>query len=343
MDDISIGAFAQATGLTPKALRLYDELGLLAPAAVDSQTGYRRYADDQLEQARLVAALRRVGMPLARIRTAIGLPPALAAAELRSFWRQTEADVRSRRVAVDALITELRSRERTMSTKHTPEIRAGHATGRGTRPRMQDAAYVGSTLWALADGFHNDDGKGADVAPRLLDALAAEDGSIGAERIDEILTDVAASLPAGSPIGTTLTAITVSGDVATVIHVGDSRAFLLRDGVLRQVTTDHTEIAALVDEGRLTEEEARLHPRRAILNRAIAAGAPADPDVTGWTMLAGDRIVLTTDGVHALLEADAFADMLDGEPQEAADRVAAAVIAQGAPDDYGVIVLAVGV
>src|ERR1700683_4252241 len=83
---MSSGEFARASGLTRQALRLYDELGLLTPARVDPQSGYRFYAPAQLEQARLVAWLRRLGMPLAEIRAVSTLPPAQAASEMAACW-----------------------------------------------------------------------------------------------------------------------------------------------------------------------------------------------------------------------------------------------------------------
>jgi protein phosphatase len=79
MEQMTIGEFAREAGLTAKALRLYDEMGLIAPAAVDAATGYRYYRPDQLERARLVASLRLVGMPLARIREVADLPREAAA------------------------------------------------------------------------------------------------------------------------------------------------------------------------------------------------------------------------------------------------------------------------
>ena len=94
---LTIGEFARASRLTAKALRLYDELGLLPPARVDPVSGYRFYQPDQLERARLVAWLRRLGMPLARIRVVCDLPPGAAAAEVAAFWAQAEADLASRR------------------------------------------------------------------------------------------------------------------------------------------------------------------------------------------------------------------------------------------------------
>jgi DNA-binding transcriptional MerR regulator len=98
------GAFAQASGLSRKALRLYDELGLLHPARVDPDTLYRFYHPGQLEQARLVAWLRRLGMPLAVIRSVSGLPPAQAAGELAAYWATVEAEIAARRELATFLI-----------------------------------------------------------------------------------------------------------------------------------------------------------------------------------------------------------------------------------------------
>ena len=108
---LTIGEFARASHLSPKALRLYDELGLLTPARVDPVSGYRLYEPGQLEQARLVAWLRRLGMPLARIRVVCDLPPAAAAAEVAAFWAQAEADLASRRDLAAFLTTYLAARE----------------------------------------------------------------------------------------------------------------------------------------------------------------------------------------------------------------------------------------
>src|SRR5215471_9621043 len=98
---LTIGTFARTAMLTPKALRLYDEMDLLRPAAVDSESGYRLYHPDQLNHARLIARLRGIGMPLADIRTVCGLAPAAAAAAVKAYWKEVVADTatRARRVA----------------------------------------------------------------------------------------------------------------------------------------------------------------------------------------------------------------------------------------------------
>lgn len=327
----TIGEFAALTGLTPKALRIYDRLDLLAPAAVDPLTGYRSYAPEQVERARLVAALRRVGVPLARIRIIADLPAAAAAAELTSYWRQTEADLRSRRVVVHGLIADLREQEIEMTTTKTPALRVETLLLQGSRSEQDDAVMVTDHTWAVADGFGP---RGGEVAHRALDAVRRAGG-----RADALEAAFATKTDADS--GCTLTVVALSGDVATIAHLGDSRAWLARDGVLRQLTFDHSEVATLVEEGRLSEEEARLHPRRAVLNRAIAAGLPSDPDVTGVRVVTGDRLLLSTDGLHALLPTARIADILTAATSVAAarDDLTAAIQHAGAPDNAAAVII----
>jgi protein phosphatase len=97
MDLLTIGSFARAARLSPKALRLYDELGLLRPAYVDPVSGYRFYDPGQLEHARLVAWLRRLGMPLARTRVVCELPALAAAREISAYWSGVESATAARR------------------------------------------------------------------------------------------------------------------------------------------------------------------------------------------------------------------------------------------------------
>ncbi len=141
--------------------------------------------------------------------------------------------------------------------------------------------------------------------------------------------------------GTTLTALLLVGDRALVAHVGDSRAYAVRDGSLQRLTRDHTVVQSLVDEGRLTEDEARDDPDRARLNRALGHGSPSAPDLSVRAVTTGDRFVLTTDGVHGVLEPRQLAELLlmPGSPDEVAAAVEAAVLSAGAPDNYGVVVV----
>src|ERR1700678_1734801 len=115
VDLMSSGEFARASGLSRKALRLYDELGLLPPAQVDPASLYRLYDPAQLEQARLVAWLRRLGMPLAAIRSVSTLPAGRAATELADYWAGVEAETAARRELAGFLIGYLSGKDTAMT------------------------------------------------------------------------------------------------------------------------------------------------------------------------------------------------------------------------------------
>ena len=159
MELMTSGAFAQASGLSRKALRLYDELGLLHPARVDPDTLYRFYHPGQLEQARLVAWLRRLGMPLAVIRSVSGLPPARAAVELAAYWATVEAEIAARRELAAFLIGYLSGKDPGKDTamsesQGTLTVRYGVRSDIGLhREDNEDAAYAGARLLAVADGM----------------------------------------------------------------------------------------------------------------------------------------------------------------------------------------------
>jgi PPM family protein phosphatase len=339
MERMTIGEFAREAGLTAKALRLYDEMGLIEPAEVDPATGYRFYGPDQLERARLVASLRLVGMPLARIREVADLPREAAAAALTSYWRQVEADTRTRRTRVHALVEDMRAKETQMSGISTSRSEVASRLEQGSRAEQRDAIDTGEKVWVVADGtatsghaasaavtaFRRSELVGEPVAA-LDAAMARAQGAVEA-------------LGGGRAESSTLTATWLLDDRLAVAHIGDSRAWLLRDGELSRLTTDHTEVQSLIDNGSLTEEEAFGDPRRNLLNRAIAAGVPAEADVFVVPVQERDRVVLTTDGVHSVLAPDRLRVLLAiGTPQESVDAVSAAVEGAGAPDNYAVVV-----
>lgn len=111
---LSIGEFARESRLSPKALRLYDELGLLEPAHVDPTTGYRWYRIEQVERARAVASLRRIGVPLATIRDTLALPPESAGEAVLALWAEAEAEHAARRMLVGHLVERLHGRKTAM-------------------------------------------------------------------------------------------------------------------------------------------------------------------------------------------------------------------------------------
>ena len=349
MDHLSIGEFARASGLSAKALRLYDELDLLPPAHVDQANGYRYYTHDQLQRAHLVARLRLVGMPLVRIRSVLELPGPAAAAELTAYWRQVLADNATRQEIVQSLVLELRARESTMHEPTSHTLSTAVRRGQGGREQQLDAAYAGTSLFAVADGYGDSESAQAVVAA-VAQLDGAEPGPDAEAALDSAVTSAAAGT-SGRKGGTTLTTLWVGDGRALAAHVGDARLLQVRDGATTRLTRDHTLVAALVEEGRLTEDEARSHPHRLLLNRAltdgrIVAGDPGDlrtgiADVREVDVRSGDRLVLVTDGVHTVLDAGRLEDVLTSgrDAGAVADQVADLVEQAGAPDNYSVVVV----
>ena len=122
MDQMSIGEFARDSRLSAKALRLYDELGLLPPARVDEDSGYRFYEPGQLKQARLIAALRQLQVPLAEIKAILPLEPVQAAERVQQFWAATEAENTARRALATYLVDELSGRRPVVYEVKTREM-----------------------------------------------------------------------------------------------------------------------------------------------------------------------------------------------------------------------------
>ncbi len=341
---MSIGEFARASGLTPKALRLYDELGLLAPADVVPHTGYRSYDPAQLGPARLIAALRGVGMPLARIRVVGALPARAAAVEVRSWWRQVEADTLARSEQVHFLIDDLVTEERDMTSAcELPRLDHGTRTDRGlVRESNEDVAFAGTRLFAVADGF-GAQGTGRTAGQVALDALSPLDSPDAGDDLAGAVAQARNALaadPAWKDTGTTLTAVLWSGTGYAVAHVGDSRLYLLRGGELTVITHDHTYVQSLVEDGRLTPEEAAVHPERATLLRALSPDS-SEPDLHLRDALPGDRYLLCTDGLHAVVGNDVLREVLTGPDAASptADRLVSAAREAGAPDNVACVVI----
>lgn len=332
MDLLTTGAFARASGLTRKALRLYDELGLLRPAVVDESTGYRYYGRDQLAHATLVAWLRRVGMPLARIRSVCDA--ADRAKAIRTWWAETERDTAARRDLVHGLLSTYDTQEPSMTTF---VLDAAATTDRGlVRPADLDRASAGPTPLAVSDGFGP---AGAEVSAALVARVAALPSSD--ETLEQLQSLVASAGGDDPDSGATVTALVrCGGDRIALVHVGDSRASLLRDGQLSRLTHDHTLVAAMVEAGELAETEAASHPQRSVLLRAVTPGADDDPDLARHTVHAGDCILLATDGLHTVVAADAIASALrdSTSPAGTVARLIELAHAAGAPHNIAVAV-----
>ncbi|MGW1468322.1 MerR family transcriptional regulator [Streptomyces sp. NPDC002308] len=351
---LTIGAFARASRLSPKALRLYDELGLLPPARVDPTTGYRFYAPEQLERARLVAWLRRLGMPLARIQRICALDAAAAAQEVRVFWAQVEADTTARRDLASFLVDHLSGKDPAMPTTAEPlGIRYAALSDRGlSRESNQDTAYAGPRLLAVADGFGRAGASASAAAVEALKQLRTD--GIPPEELLNILGDAVEQ--AGRSInetagygtsaeegGTTLSAMLWTGSSLALVHIGDCRIHLLRNGELFQITQDHTVVQSMVDEGRISPEEALSHPQQSLLLRALGHENNA-PDTRLHDTRRGDRYLLCSDGLSAVASAEAIHRVLSEarEPEQAVRELVALANASGGPDNVSCVVADVG-
>jgi PPM family protein phosphatase len=351
MELMTSGAFARASGLSRKALRLYDELGLLRPAEVDPVSQYRRYDPAQLEQARLVAWLRRLGMPLAGIRAVSTLPRMRAAAELAAYWDRVEAETVARRELAAFLIGYLSGKDTAVcDAQGTLAVRCGMQSDIGLRREgNEDSAYAGARLLAVADGMGGHAG-GEVASAAVIEALRPLDTEVPAgellnalehavRRAGSTLRDMVANDPSLLGMGTTLTALLWSGSQLGLVHIGDSRAYLVRDGEVFQITHDHTLVQSLLDEGKITAGEVASHPQRSLLLQALGAGSFV-PDLQLHEARLGDRYLLSSDGLHQVADAEAVAQVLltVPDPDQAAKDLIALAIAGGGPDNITCIV-----
>ncbi|MEU7021295.1 MerR family transcriptional regulator [Streptomyces sp. NPDC046203] len=382
---LTIGDFARASGLSAKALRRYDETGLLPPARVDPYTGYRYYSPDQVEQARLVRWLRHIGMPLAdtgRVCALYAADAAGAARAIRAYWAEVEARTAVRRDLAVSLADRMggpSTMTHTHTPTHTPTTSSGATSGAGTgplrfaaavrldrglvRPVQQDAAYAGPCLLAVADGYGPKGERAASAAVAALVAVADGTGGVpgpgpgaapvragdalnaledGVREANLRVAGSAAGPGAGS--GATLTAALLTGNRLTLAHVGDSRAYLLRDGVLQRLTRDHTVVQALVDAGELDPAEAAERPDRAVLLKALDGGdVPPEPEFGVREVRAGDRVLLCTDGLSAVVDAETLGAALGGTSggvgvEEAVRALVEAARGCGGPDNVACVV-----
>ncbi|MFB7395500.1 MerR family transcriptional regulator [Streptomyces sp. NPDC056191] len=373
---LTIGDFARASRLSAKALRRYDELGLLPPARVDPFTGYRYYAEEQLERARLIAWLRGIGMPLAEVGRVCALyasDASGAARAIRGYWARVESETAARRDLAASLVDRLKGP--TEMTDETADETAdaatdetadaatgGTADGTAGRPAFvlrtavrldrglvraaqQDAAHAGPHLLAVADGYGPEGGRAALAAVGALEAVPPPAPSARAGDVLNALEDaVRAADGAVSGLaesGTTLTAAVWTGGRLALAHVGDSRAYLLRDGAFVRLTRDHTVVQALVDAGELDPAEAADRPDRALLLKALDGGnAAPEPELGVHETRPGDRYLLCTDGLSAVAPADDIRRALAAGvgPDEAAEALVALARERGGPDNVACVV-----
>jgi len=342
---LTIGEFARAARLSPRALRLYDKLGLLPPQIVDGETGYRYYDPSQLERGRLIAWLRRLGMPLDLIRTVCDATPEAAAKEIERYREQIAAEAATRDRLAAFLVDHFCGRADPMMTPLS--IRYAARCDSGGRETNEDTAYADGRVLAVADGMRGAAGDlasaaavtalrnlapvgRADILPALAEAVEQAQARLG---------EIAAADPSGQAV-TTLSAMLWSGSDLALVHIGDTRIYLLRDGELFQLTHDHSYVQSLVDSGRLTPDEAISHPQRALLIRALTGEGRPEPDLSVHEARAGDRYLLCTDGLFAAVSDDDLRAALSasGEPDRVVDALVESAYRAGPRDNIACVV-----
>jgi protein phosphatase len=219
------------------------------------------------------------------------------------------------------------------------------------RSANEDSGFAGRTLLAVADGMggHAAGELASSTAIATLaeldstelptsDLLTALDDAIvtSAERIGQFIE----ADPSRSGMGTTLTAILWQAGRIAVIHVGDSRAYLMRDGELTQITRDHTYVQSLIDAGRISPDEARRHPKRNLLLRAIDGNAVPEGETSVREAQAGDRFLLCSDGLSGVVDDAAIAAVLRDlrDPTAAVTALVDLALEGGAPDNVTAVV-----
>jgi PPM family protein phosphatase len=216
------------------------------------------------------------------------------------------------------------------------------------RANNEDSVYAGARLLALADGMGghaagevasqlvigalahlDDDEPGGDLLGKLDSAVRAGNSAIAAQVEME---------PDLEGMGTTLTAILFAGNRLGLCHIGDSRGYLFRDGELAQITKDDTFVQTLVDEGRITAEEAHSHPQRSLIMRALT-GHEVEPTLTMREARVGDRYLLCSDGLSDPVSDETIAEALQiADVAESAYRLIELALRGGGPDNVTVVV-----
>ncbi|MET8229296.1 protein phosphatase 2C domain-containing protein [Micromonospora sp. NPDC005298] len=226
---------------------------------------------------------------------------------------------------------------------------AAHSDRGLIRDGNQDSVYAGPRLLAVADGMG---GMAAgDVASNIvIGAMAPLDEDVPGDALvdalrsavgtaNQHLRDTVDANPQLEGMGTTLTATLFTGSKLGMVHIGDSRAYLLRNGEFAQITKDDTYVQMLVDEGRISAEEASSHPQRSLLTRALD-GRDIDPEYSVRQVLPGDRYLICSDGLSGVVSSETIGETLREytDPQQCVERLVQLALRGGGPDNITVII-----
>ena len=240
------------------------------------------------------------------------------------------------------------------SYKSTPRTRKGALTSFGSRTDIgclrdhnEDSLVVTPPLFAVADGMggHAAGEVASEIAVRVLSELAPEhpDGEALGRAIEEANRAVIQAAHEGrgrQGMGTTMTAAMLEGERLVIAQVGDSRAYLLHQGKLQQLTRDHSLMADMIEAGQLTPEEARTHPQRSVITRALGSDVHLHPDIYEINVETGDRLLVCSDGLSGMVFDDQIENTLRRvqDPQRCASQLVNEAIAAGGHDNVTVIV-----
>ena len=231
------------------------------------------------------------------------------------------------------------------------QVRASFLTDVGrVRERNEDACFAGQHVFAVADGLggHQAGEVASDLALSSVRALDQADPRSAAKGIADAVRkgnravhDRAESDESLQGMGTTMTAVVISGDTAFIAHVGDSRCYLIRGGTITQLSRDHTLVARMVSEGRLTPEQAEAHPQRSVLTRALGADKDVDVDESRITVMDGDRLLLCSDGLTGMLSDEEIREYVAGgsDLDEICRRLIDAANERGGLDNITVVLI----
>ncbi|MEV7005891.1 PP2C family serine/threonine-protein phosphatase [Streptosporangium sp. NPDC051022] len=244
-----------------------------------------------------------------------------------------------------------------MALNEAPALRYAARSDVGVRREAnEDSGYASARLLAIADGMGGH--AGGEVASSLaVAAIAALDESLPRTGVDLVaaikstardvnhkLREMSEHDPTLRGMGTTLTAMLWDGASFALAHVGDSRAYMLRDGALYQITHDHTLVQSLVDDGRITPEQAAEHPRRSMVLRVLEGTGDGELDLSLREAQPGDRYLLCSDGLTAVVGPETLFNTLTdiGDPDEAARWLIDLANRGGGPDNITCVVAEFG-
>lgn len=238
----------------------------------------------------------------------------------------------------------------TNSNKNTAgqDISFGSRTDIGyVRDHNEDSLIIIPPLFAVADGMGGHEAGEiaseitvntlAELAPSHLDA---EGLTAAVEAANYNVMKAPRQGIGRDGMGTTLTAAMLEGERLLIAQVGDSRAYLLHKGHLQQITRDHSLMADLIEAGQITREEARVHPNRSVITRAIGSDIHMRPDIYELNVDAGDRILLCSDGLSSMISNNAIESIMrrQSDAQHCADELVTAALENGGADNVTVVV-----